>query len=250
MRFYGRAGYGAISSIWEDTLAGLRGIVPGWFGPKTVTIDVSDTRSAPQELAAAMAGVPPDATVVLSARAQKALIAICGNEQAELDRIAAMSASVPADLGERIRTAVLQRQRALDDRVQQIVRAQADASRAGVPDADLDEAEASRLLAWPAVVVIGVAIVAACALVGAIIFKAMDAEKDTYLVGTALDEAIASGNWDIIPEILGTAVKPPTEFPWGWVIGGVTVVALGIGGFFFLGEYAKEKGRAAAGAKA
>ena len=44
--------------------------------------------------------------------------------------------------------------------------------------------------------------------------------------------------------ILGAAVKPPKDFPWGYVVGGTAVVALGIAGFFFLGEYAKERGKA------
>lgn len=241
MRF---RGYGSITDSWDATLGYLETLVPEWLVPSVVRIDVADGEAGLSQFVAIADTLSPDAKVMLSARAQAALLTIMRDESESLDRLFAASAGVPGLPGEILREVILARQVDLANRVETIQIAQRYALSRGVPEAKDDSAESARA-SW--MWVLGIALVAAIVVTGWVCVTGVKSSTETQAKENVAGDLITAGRYAEAVELLRGSIPEATgKFPWGLALG-LGVSLLGVGALFAWSQgFFSQSGRQAA----
>lgn len=239
-------GYSQVESAADSFIALMERYAPSWLGIHF--IDIQNERRATEELRSKIAAIPPGDRVVLSYRAQVALIEVMAEEQARLDELFALSTDMPPAEGEKLRSSIMAMQRELDGRMVTLVRSNQAAADKGIPTAEefMEETTGSSRtmtgLEIGGLILAGVVIMAIIITSGVVIHKAIQGALDKAEALTAARDFLDMGRPDLAAEIF----KRPEEerrFPWGWVLGIGTVL---IGGGLLYAWYAGYLGQAGA----
>jgi len=240
MRFcgYGQAD-GARAGVTEDIANLIATYAPNWIVPGVTLIDVPEGQEGVDQLVSITATLSPSSRVLLSYRAQAALMKIMAREQEIINEMILLANSMPPQNAAAVLGTLMRYQGDLSSRFSILQRANVQALQAGVPSVEqaLGSEEAARTISGGEIAVLAAAVVIAIAVivtVGVVITKAISGVSSKLAELTAFRQMVNAGQYDQAAGMFAQMAEPSKKFPWMWVIG---IGATAIGGTLLLAWY-------------